>query len=185
MILDMITRLPGLTVVDGSISPLEELDDSTKGTRKVAWGQLVVLIDWFRYNASGFIFIPWSYTSPSQLRLTRIILLNLDDFGLKSPWSPSFQRLLPYSATITFRISRSVLPVSWAKICRPPEGLPNANFAECRSNIFTEWTFLQHLALAFPDFRALPKSGVNTCPLNFGIKWDSYSKIGHSPTLFH
>ena len=69
--------------------------------------------------------------SPSRLRLTKIILLNLDDFGLKSSRSPSLQRPLPYSATITFHISRSALPVSWAKICRPPEGLPNANFAEC------------------------------------------------------
>jgi hypothetical protein len=36
MILDMVTRLPELTEVDGSMAPLEELDDSTKGLEKVA-----------------------------------------------------------------------------------------------------------------------------------------------------
>jgi hypothetical protein len=43
MILDMIARLPGLTEVDGSISPLEELDDST-WTRKDGTGPVCVLI---------------------------------------------------------------------------------------------------------------------------------------------
>ena len=43
MILDMIARLPGLTEVDGSISPLEELDDST-WTRKDGTGPVYVLI---------------------------------------------------------------------------------------------------------------------------------------------
>ena len=31
MILNMIIRLPKLTEVDGSMTPLEELDDATKG----------------------------------------------------------------------------------------------------------------------------------------------------------
>jgi hypothetical protein len=34
MILDMIARLPELTEVDGSMTPLEELDDSTKRDSK-------------------------------------------------------------------------------------------------------------------------------------------------------
>jgi hypothetical protein len=37
MILDMVARLPELTEVDGSMTPLEELDDSTKRTRKKGW----------------------------------------------------------------------------------------------------------------------------------------------------
>jgi hypothetical protein len=36
------TRLPVLTEVDGSMAPLEELDNSTKRTRKLAWGRFVV-----------------------------------------------------------------------------------------------------------------------------------------------
>jgi hypothetical protein len=38
------TRLPVLTEVDGSMAPLEELDDSTKGLEKVARGRFVVEI---------------------------------------------------------------------------------------------------------------------------------------------
>jgi hypothetical protein len=76
--------------------------------------------------------------SPSRLRLTRIIFLNLDDFGLKSSRSPFLQRLLPYLATVAFHISRSALLASWVKICRSPEGLPNANFTECRLAAFAE-----------------------------------------------
>jgi hypothetical protein len=33
MIIDMIARLPGLTEVDGSMIPLEELDDTTKDSK--------------------------------------------------------------------------------------------------------------------------------------------------------
>jgi hypothetical protein len=36
------TRLPVLTEVDGSMAPLEELDDSTRRTRKLAQGRFVV-----------------------------------------------------------------------------------------------------------------------------------------------
>jgi hypothetical protein len=36
------TRLPVLTEVDGSMAPLEELDDSTKRTRRLARGRFVV-----------------------------------------------------------------------------------------------------------------------------------------------
>jgi hypothetical protein len=57
MILDMIARLPGLTEVDGSISPLEELDDST-WTRKDGTGPVCVLISVDSYNGrTPFIFI--------------------------------------------------------------------------------------------------------------------------------
>jgi hypothetical protein len=36
------TSLPVLTEVDGSMAPLEELDDSTKGPERLAQGQFVV-----------------------------------------------------------------------------------------------------------------------------------------------
>jgi hypothetical protein len=36
------TRLPVLTEVDGSMTPLEKLDDSTKGLEKLAQGRFVV-----------------------------------------------------------------------------------------------------------------------------------------------
>jgi hypothetical protein len=36
------TRLPVLTEVDGSMAPLEELDDMTRMTRKLARGRFVV-----------------------------------------------------------------------------------------------------------------------------------------------
>jgi len=84
MILDMMARLPVLTEIDGSMKPLEELDDTTKGTRSWHGAGLVVLVVNPYYNASGFIFIPWNSTSPSRLRLTSNISLNLDNFGFKS-----------------------------------------------------------------------------------------------------
>jgi hypothetical protein len=54
------TRLPVLTEVDGSMAPLEELDDSTKGL--AGWrktGFVVKLFDPY-YRHQGFIFIPLS-----------------------------------------------------------------------------------------------------------------------------
>ena len=45
MILDMIARLPELTEVDGSMTPLEELDDSTKrDSKRWRWAGLVVFL---------------------------------------------------------------------------------------------------------------------------------------------
>src|SRR5579859_1032508 len=74
MILDMIARLPELTEVDGSMFPLEELDDTTKGTRSWHGAGLIVLVVNNNYNVQGFIFIPWFDTSPKKLRLQRITL---------------------------------------------------------------------------------------------------------------
>jgi hypothetical protein len=54
------TRLPVLTEVDESMAPLEELDDSTKRTRKVARGRFVVKLFDPYYKHDGFIFIPLS-----------------------------------------------------------------------------------------------------------------------------
>jgi hypothetical protein len=54
------TRLPVLTEVDGSMIPLEELDDSTKGLD--VWhraGFVVNIFDRY-YKHQGFIFIPLS-----------------------------------------------------------------------------------------------------------------------------
>ena len=133
MILDMIARLPGLTEVDGSNSPLGRTRRTRLKGLESGTGPVDCCIDCPYYNVSGFIFIPWNNMNPSRLRLTRIIFLNLDDFGLKSSWSLSFQRFLPYSVTTTFRISRFALPVSWVQFCRPSKG-----FAECQPNIFTE-----------------------------------------------
>ena len=45
MILDMIARLPELTEVDGSMAPLEELDDSTKRDSKRWHGAGLVVFD--------------------------------------------------------------------------------------------------------------------------------------------
>jgi hypothetical protein len=132
MILDMIARLPGLTEVDGSNSPLGRTRRTRLKGLESGTGPVVCCIDCSYYNVSGFIFIPWNYMSPSRLRLTRIIFLNLDDFGLKSSRSPFLQRLLPYLATVAFHISRSApLPVGSRfadrlKVCRMPI-LPNAD----------------------------------------------------------
>jgi hypothetical protein len=54
------TRLPVLTEVDGSMAPLEELDDSTKGLEKVVQGRFVVKLFDTYYRHQGFIFIPLS-----------------------------------------------------------------------------------------------------------------------------
>ena len=54
MILNMITRLSELTEVDGSMTPLEELDDTTKGLE--SWpgagciDLVVYLLQWSRVN---------------------------------------------------------------------------------------------------------------------------------------
>jgi hypothetical protein len=42
MILDMIARLSILTEVDGSMFPLEELDDTTKKDSKLGTGPIVL-----------------------------------------------------------------------------------------------------------------------------------------------
>jgi hypothetical protein len=52
--------LPILTEVDGSMAPLEELDDSTKGLEKVARGRFVVELFDPYYKHQGFIFISLS-----------------------------------------------------------------------------------------------------------------------------
>jgi hypothetical protein len=45
--------------VDGSMAPLEELDDTTRRTRKLARGRFVVKLFDPYYKHYGFIFIPW------------------------------------------------------------------------------------------------------------------------------
>jgi hypothetical protein len=54
------TRLPVLTEVDGSMAPLEELDDSTKGLEVWHGAGLVVKMFDPYYRHQGFIFIPLS-----------------------------------------------------------------------------------------------------------------------------
>jgi hypothetical protein len=54
------TRLPVLTEVDGSMAPLKELDDSTKGLEgRHVVGFVVKMFDPY-YRHQGFIFIPLS-----------------------------------------------------------------------------------------------------------------------------
>ena len=52
--------------------PSQKNSTTRQRDSKMARGRLIVLIVYIYYNASGFIFIPWSYMSPSRLRLTRI-----------------------------------------------------------------------------------------------------------------
>jgi hypothetical protein len=60
------TRLSVLTEVDGSMVPLEELDDSTKRTRKVARGQFVVkLFDPITITKGSYLY-PCSNMTPSR-----------------------------------------------------------------------------------------------------------------------
>ena len=56
----MIARLPGLTGVDGSIGPLEELDDTTKGLEGWHVAGCIELVVNPYYNGRGLIFIPWT-----------------------------------------------------------------------------------------------------------------------------
>lgn len=70
MILDMIARLPGLTEVDGSMIPLEELDDTTKRTR--SWhGAGCIDCDcvFFTRSSCGHIYILTDLTKPERIRL--------------------------------------------------------------------------------------------------------------------
>ena len=66
MILDMIARLPELTEVDGSMFPLEELDDTTKGTRSWHGAGLVV------FDCVYLLQCPRAYIY--TLVLTRVLL---------------------------------------------------------------------------------------------------------------
>jgi hypothetical protein len=52
--------LPVLTEVDGSMAPLEELDDSTKGLEVWHGADFVVKMFDPYYKHQGFIFIPLS-----------------------------------------------------------------------------------------------------------------------------
>jgi hypothetical protein len=54
------TRLLVLKEVDGSMAPLEELDDSTKGLERLAQGRFVVRMFDAYYKREGFIFISLS-----------------------------------------------------------------------------------------------------------------------------
>ena len=58
MILNMITRLSELTEVDGSMTTLEELDDTTKGLGSCHGAGCIDLVVNAYYNGRGSIFIP-------------------------------------------------------------------------------------------------------------------------------
>ena len=58
MILNMITRLSELTEVDGSMTPLEEHDDTTKGLESWHGAGCIDLVVNPYYNGQGSIFIP-------------------------------------------------------------------------------------------------------------------------------
>ena len=58
MILNMITRLSELTEVDGSMTPLEELDDTTKALESRHGAGCIDLVVNAYYNGRGSIFIP-------------------------------------------------------------------------------------------------------------------------------
>jgi hypothetical protein len=67
------TRLPVLTEVDGSMAPLEELDDSTKGLK--VWhgaGFVVKMFDPY-YRHQGLYLYPCPNTTPSRLRVQHLI----------------------------------------------------------------------------------------------------------------
>ena len=58
MILNMIIRLSELTEVDGSMTPLKELDDTTKGLESWHGAGCIDLVVNAYYNGRGSIFIP-------------------------------------------------------------------------------------------------------------------------------
>ena len=58
MILNIITRLSKLTEVDGSMTPLKELDDTTKGLESWHGAGCIDLVVNAYYNGRGSIFIP-------------------------------------------------------------------------------------------------------------------------------
>ena len=58
MILNMVTRLSELTEVDGSMTPLEELDNMTKGLEIWHGAGCVDLVVNTYYNGRGSLFIP-------------------------------------------------------------------------------------------------------------------------------
>ena len=172
MILDMIARLPGLTEVDGSINPLEENRRHDK--------DLKLARDWFDcigcglyYNASGFIFIPWNYTSPSQLRLTRNTSLNPDNFGFKPSQSPYPRRHVTFhnrQSSLSILVIRHfcLLSINYAQVCWILQ-IADRNWI-CRMLIYRmphRFFYRMKLARSSSD---LPKFGVNICPLHFGIK---------------
>ena len=58
MILNMITRLSELMEVDGSMTPLEKLDDTTKGLESRHGAGCIDLVVNAYYNGRWSIFIP-------------------------------------------------------------------------------------------------------------------------------
>ena len=65
MILNMITRLSELTEVDGSMTPLEELDDTTKGLESWRGAGCIDLV----VN----LFLQWSRANIYTLDKTRVL----------------------------------------------------------------------------------------------------------------
>ena len=76
MILDMIQGCRILTEVDGSMIPLEELDDTTKGLERWRGAGLVVLVVYFTM-AEGVYLYPGRNTNPKRLRLHGNIWKNM------------------------------------------------------------------------------------------------------------
>jgi hypothetical protein len=74
MILDMIQgRLPVLTEVDGSMVPLEELDNSTKGLKSWHRASLLWNCSMPITNTKGSYLYPCSSTTPSRPRLQHLL----------------------------------------------------------------------------------------------------------------
>jgi hypothetical protein len=137
----MITRLPVLTEVDRSMSPLEELDDSTKRTRKVARGRFVLIcvgLESFLQWPRVYIYTLGKNTSPRRLRLHDDIWKKYESRSIKSSRSPMSPRVfsskpasacyfsLPERSLLLAIANRmSILP-NRLRNSRPPDQLPNA-----------------------------------------------------------
>ena len=80
MILNMITRLSELTEVDGSMTPLEELDDTTKGLESWHGAGCIDLVVYPITMVEGQYLYPRRNTSPKRLRFTKELLNKLGNY---------------------------------------------------------------------------------------------------------
>ena len=131
MILDMVTRLPELTEVDGSMTPLEELDDSTKrDSKKVALGRFGCIWLLSITMTKGLYLYPGTNTSSTMLRLRVITSRNRITLAPSLPGVHVVVRHHDFPLNrlfhLPFSVSRMKRALFW--VCRTPSPasrLPN------------------------------------------------------------
>jgi hypothetical protein len=157
------TRLPVLTEVDGSMAPLEELDDSTKGLegwRRVGllWNCSIPIT-----NSKGLYLYPCPNTTPSRWRVQHLLPKLMHQHQVRLV--PVISSSLPYIQATSSRIPERLLfqaqnspSVEWWRATDR-----RYLYRMLRGKFPAKWCFFTKLGPQVSLF-PVPISGVNICP---------------------